>query len=154
MDSRATNRPCARFQAGTHITRRFHGAAIVQHGVFQQIALERIQAKRLFILAQHGRIGEIHAQAAAEKILDGLAQEAGQLAQLQTRAGIELVRAQRQHGGLRIRIRMRHAPFARVGQQAIGLEIAAAERLQRMLGGERRQVPVQRPAGGQVIAQL
>ena len=116
---------------------------VVEHGVFEQVALERIERKRFLVVAQLRGLAEHHGQPLAEEVAHRLTQKAGQRAELE--AVLVVQRERRQHVCRRrifgaidtsasVGTVVRCAPLARIGQQAIVLEIAAAERLQRMLG--------------------
>ncbi len=139
-------------QRGAHVADGLGLAAIVQQVVFDLVTLQRIEAKRFFVIAHVRGVGKHDAQPAPEEKARRLAQETGQFAQLEDKVGFELVRRQ----GIVDRVligAVRGAPFARVREQAAALEVAPAERLQRMLGRDVMQV-VHVPAGLQVVAQL
>ena len=124
--------------------------------LYQAIGGQAVDGEQLIIFDHLVFLLKTHQQTMAQKAAGGVAQKVRQPCQRQRHLGVRFIRCHlRQH--LRLGLLVGRMPFAGKGGQARSLlEIAAAERLQRVLPGALlQQIPlIALPALGQIVAQL
>ena len=131
----------------------------LQQGLHQLVFVQTADRKAFVVPLRRRVVAKGHQQALAEEGFDRFAQKLGELLQRERHGGVGRERSQCRQALAAIRpvgaSRLVHgAPFAGVCEQgAVGLKVAAAKGLQRVLGGAAAHYRIA-PARAQVVAQL